>query len=231
MRAIGFYITDFVTDPRGFTASDFDDLVASGVIIVRDNGETRPPALRAPRSTLSRPRPSEYSVEEGEQARVRREQAAQQYEPENVDLLLVAEAPPNALDRYFYFPDVRQQDSLFRYVCRALLDREPTRAGKAELLAELRDRGVFLIDLQQEPRDDTPLSKLVPDLVGRCKRLDPGWIILIKAPVFDAAYAALAESGLPVSSVRVPFPGSGQQKRFLEAFARALDERSSPPTG
>jgi hypothetical protein len=231
MRTIGFYITDFVTKQRGFTASDFDDLVARGVIVVRDNDETRPPAFRAPRSRHSRPRSLEYSVEEREQARVRREQAAQEYEPERVDLLLVAEAPPTAPDRYFYLPDVREQDSLFRYVCRALLGRDPTRTGKTELLAELRNLGVFLIDLQQEPRDGTQLSKLVPDLVGRCKSLDPGWIVLIKATVFDAAHAALAEAGLPVSRVRVPFPGSGQQRRFLEAFDRALKERPRASTG
>jgi hypothetical protein len=39
-----------------------------------------------------------------------------------VELLLVAEAPPSALDRYFYFEDVPVQDSLFRYVARAILD-------------------------------------------------------------------------------------------------------------
>jgi hypothetical protein len=42
--------------------------------------------------------------------------------------------------------------------------------------------------------------------------------------VFDAAYIPLHEAGLPVNGVRVPFPGSGQQKRFEEAFAAALIE-------
>jgi hypothetical protein len=171
--------------------------------------------------------PSRESAEEREQARVRREFAAQDYKPEAVDLLLVAEAPPNALDRYLYFTDVREQDSLFRYVCRALLGREPTREGKAELLTELRDRGVFLLDLQEEPRDGTPLSEFVPELVERCEGLNPGWIVLIKTTVFDAAYSALAEAGLPVSTVRVPFPGRGQQRRFFEAFDRAMKERPS----
>jgi hypothetical protein len=225
MRAIGFYITDFVTDQRGFTVSDFDDLVARGVILLLDNGETQRPTARAPESTPAEPEPSKNSAAAREHARGRRDQAARLYQPEKVDLLLIAEAPPSALDRYFYFPDVHEQDSLFRYVCRALLGHEPTREGKADLLAELRDRGVYLIDLQQDPRDRTPLSEFVRELVVRCKSLDPGWIILIKASVFDTAYATLAESGLPVSSVRVPFPGSGQQNRFLEAFARALEER------
>jgi hypothetical protein len=122
---------------------------------------------------------------------------------------------------------VREQDSLFRYVWRGILGREPTREGKADLLTELRERGVFLIDLHEDPQDSTPLTEFVPGLVERCRTLDPRWIILIKATVFDAAHDALEEAGLPVSGVRVPFPGSGRQKEFEEAFSRALAER--PP--
>jgi hypothetical protein len=50
----------------------------------------------------------------GDPAPRRRARAARRYRPEKVDLLLVAEAPPSALDRYFYFEDVSEQDSLFR---------------------------------------------------------------------------------------------------------------------
>ena len=47
-------------------------------------------------------------------------------------------------------------------------------------------------------------------------------MILIKAPVYDAAFAPLRDAGLTVVDVKVPFPGSGQQKRFEEQFALAL---------
>lgn len=226
MREIGFYITDFVGDQKGFTVSDLDELLERGLICL-EGGKA---AQARPRTTKARPARGEaphYSDEEREQVRARRERAAQQLKPETVDLLLVAEAPPSALDRYFYFTDVPEQDSLFRYVCRGVLGREPTREAKAELLAELRDRGVFLIDLQEEPRNEAPLSQFVPQLVERCKAVAPGWIVLIKATVFDAAHDSLEGAGLPVSSVRVPFPGSGRQKEFEEAFSRALAERSS----
>jgi hypothetical protein len=223
MRAIGFYITDFATNQQGFVVSDFDDLASRGVIRISDEEENAP-AHAVRRKTPSGPR-RETGFRGRSEARARRESAARKFKPEKIDLLLVAEAPPSALDRYFYFLDVREQDSLFRYVCRALLRSEPTRAAKAELLAELRDRGVFLIDMQEEPRDGTELGAFVSELVKRCERLNPAWIVLIKATVFDAGFAALAEAGLPVSSVRVPFPGSGQQRRFLESFDRALKER------
>ena len=157
-------------------------------------------------------------------ARARRETEAFRYKPDRIDLLLVAEAPPASLDRYFYFDDVSEQDSLFRCVCRGVLGREPTRQRKAELLLALRDRGVFLIDLQEEPVDGTPLREFVPGLVERCRALSPRRIILIKATVFDAAYVALKRAGLPVSRERTPFPGSGRQREFEIAFRRALDE-------
>ena len=144
----------------------------------------------------------------------RREQAAKQYQPEAIRLLLVAESPPTALDRYFYFEDVTAQDSLFRYVIRSILGAEPTRARKPELLARLRDAGVFLIDLKPDPLDGRSLRQNVPELVPRIVSLDPHSVILIKATVYDAAFVALQRRGLPVVDERVPFPGSGQQKRY-----------------
>ena len=49
-------------------------------------------------------------------------------------------------------------------------------------------------------------------------------MILIKSIVHDAAYAALEAAGLPVIDERIPFPASGQQKKFLEGFRSAVRE-------
>lgn len=155
-------------------------------------------------------------------ARDRRSRAARKYKPTKVELLLVAEAPPAALDRYFYFEDVREQDALFRYVAKAILKAAPTRGNKPELLALLRERGVFLIDLKQDPIDGSPLTEQIPGLLARVRQLAPEKIILIKATVYDHAFSPLLDAGQPVVDERVPFPGSGQQRRFEEVFARAL---------
>jgi hypothetical protein len=155
--------------------------------------------------------------------RTRRREAAERYKPDSVDILLVAEAPPGAPDRYFYFEDVQTQDSLFRYVARSVLDEEPTRENKRELLAKLRDRGVFLIDLKEDPLDGSPLAASVESLVARCRSLDPRAIILIKATVYDESYGTLKRARLPVVDERIPFPGSGQQRNFENAFAKALE--------
>lgn len=173
--------------------------------------------------TPAAPPPAAPRDEAAAEVRQRRAAAAERYRPDKVRLLLVAQAPPAADDRYFYFPGVSTQDSLFRSVARAVLpNTEPTRDNKVSLLAELRERGVFLIDLKPDPVDGSPLSPHVPALLARVAELAPERIVLIKADVYDTAYPALAAAGLPVSKVRIPFPSSGRQKEFAVAFGRAL---------
>lgn len=158
-----------------------------------------------------------------EAARRRRRAAAARWRPDVVDLLLVAEAPPSALDRYFYFEDVRTHDSLFRHVVEGVLGEKPSR-DKPPYLDALRDRGIFLIDLCEDPfaHRRAALPGCVPGLVERALALRPTRVILISAGAYDTAYDALDAAGLPVIDARLPFPGSGQQRRFLEGFRRAL---------
>jgi hypothetical protein len=140
-----------------------------------------------------------------------------------VALLLVAEAPPNGLDRYFYFVDVPDQDSLFRHVVRAVLAVEPSRSQKASQLQRLVDRGVSLIDLKPDPKlDGESLDGYVPDLVARAAEPRPRHVITIKANVCELAQEPLRAAGLDVVDERIPFPGTGQQRRFLERMAVAL---------
>ena len=158
-----------------------------------------------------------------DEARRRRAAAARRWRPETVDLLLVDEAPPSALDRYFYFEDVATQDSLFRYVVAGVLGVRPTR-DKAPLLAELREAGVFLIDACPDPfrHRREALAGCLPDLLARAAELRPRRVVIIGAPLYDLAFEPLRTAGLPVVDARLPYPGSGQQRRFAEGFAAAL---------
>lgn len=161
-------------------------------------------------------------------ARRRRERAAAAFKPEHVRTLLVAEAPPSALDRYFYFLDVDVQDSLFRHVIEAAFGVKPTR-DKRPWLDALRDEGYFLIDLSPDPFDDASLLRpLVPKLVDRCGQLRPDHIVLIGARVYDLTYDALHAARLPVVDVRLPIPGYGQRKRFLDLAAPVLATSRAP---
>ena len=153
-------------------------------------------------------------------ARRRRTEAAARYRPKRIETLLVAEAPPSSLDRYFYFEDVQTQDSLFRHVAEMVLGEKPTR-DKAPYLDELKERGWFLIHVADDPigsrREE--IVPLIPDLIQRCRELAPARIILIGAPVYDLVFGALRDAGLPVVDARLPYPGSGQQGRFKDLFA------------
>ena len=140
-------------------------------------------------------------------------------------MLLVGVAPPAALDRYFYFEQVREHDPLFRYVVRALLGVEPVREDKEAQLRQLTVRGMFLIDLKLDPK--TPgedLGEFVPDLVARAKALAPRHVITIKATVCDLAQEPLRAAQMDVVDVRVPFPSSGQQGRFLRSMRSTLGQ-------
>jgi hypothetical protein len=74
--------------------------------------------------------------------------------------------------------------------------------------------------------DGGSLAEEVPRLVRRVHALAPMKIIVIKSSVFDLVRDALLDHGLPLVDERVPFPGSGQQRRRRREpvlpFARAL---------
>jgi hypothetical protein len=160
----------------------------------------------------------------------RRRQAAGRYRPQHVRLLLVAHAPPNSPDRYFYYEDVREKDDLFRYVIAGLFGAKPGRTDKRMWLGRLSESGVFLIDLIEHPYDGSELIDYVPGLIERAKALRPEHVVLIKTDVFDTAFSALVEAGLPVAQARLPFPTSGRQRQFQEGFATALARIGWAPT-
>lgn len=161
-----------------------------------------------------------------DRARERRVTAAARYRPARVQTLLVAEAPPSALDRYFYFEHVSVHDSLFRNVVEVVIGEKPSR-DKADYLDELRERGWFLVHLSEDPfRDRAVLPALVPDLVARCEELRPERIVVVGAPLYDLVHRPLRHAGLPVVDARMPFPGSGQQRRFQEVFRAVVTSRA-----
>lgn len=62
-----------------------------------------------------------------------RERARKKYEPARVRRLLIAEAPPRGLSRYFYFEDVKLHDSLFNETIHSIYHQEyPSISRKIE---------------------------------------------------------------------------------------------------
>ena len=165
------------------------------------------------------------------------ETARRKYRPKQIRRLLIAEAPPNAIERFFYFENVSNRDWLFLGLMQALypdvkkryLQENRTPKLKIQMLNQFKDDGYFLVDLSPEPIDQIPngrrgLAHCVPGLIERINQLDcpQASIILIKANVYDIAFQPLRCAGYRVIDRRIPFPSSGQQLNFQIAFGEAL---------
>jgi hypothetical protein len=161
--------------------------------------------------------------------------ARNKYKPDPINVLLIAEAPPCALDRFFYFEDVKKQDSLFLEIMGILYPEEKQRylrsgrdtSLKKDILGNFKTDGYWMLDLCEIPTSISTgsLDNYVPSLISRLEKLitknTP--IILIKTDVYDSCYDALSAEGYRVVNERMPFPGSGQQKVFREKFKRAIE--------
>ena len=85
--------------------------------------------------------------------------ARNKYKPSHINRLLITEAPPCNLDRYFYFEDVKKQDSLFLEIMGVLYPDRKQRylkvgrpmEGKIELLEMFKEDGYLLLDLYEVP--------------------------------------------------------------------------------
>jgi hypothetical protein len=160
------------------------------------------------------------------------------WKPEHVRLLLIAESAPDdggdiANRRFFYDEDLTGKDGLFREVVRALYYDPKLESGpnaKKPWLEKLKADGVYLIDLAAVPVNyNSPAERLgvlrrsVDETVALATSLAPAGIVLVKQNIFDLLERPVRAAGLPlVHDDFIPFPGSGQQKRFRERFAGAM---------
>jgi hypothetical protein len=161
--------------------------------------------------------------------------AREKYKPDNIKYLLIAEAAPDSLDRFFYYENVKQHDYLFLGVAQALyphdkdeyLSNSRNPQMKTAILNQMKSNGFYLLDLSE-----LPLSLMTRDLASQLPVLGENikavanshtWIILIKATVYDCAFEYLkTRSFNNFIDVRIPFPGQGGQKLFQERFKEAL---------
>ena len=172
-------------------------------------------------------------------------EARQKYKPEKIKLLFVAEAPPDSLDRFFYYEHVMGKDYLFIELTKALFkieDPKVIRGNKAEILKHYKNNGLYLMDLSDEPipsvlKDKSndfhidyyirkDLKRLFMKKLAEEKAVDRKntIIILIKVSVYDYLFKELRRNGYKVCDVRIPFPSTGNQKRFAEAMLKVEEE-------
>ncbi len=79
-------------------------------------------------------------------------QAREKFRPAEVDVLFIAETPPYAGNRFFYFTEVERGDALFLYVIRTVYPElwnvpvKKLRKMKEGLLYRFQEEGYFLED-------------------------------------------------------------------------------------
>ena len=163
------------------------------------------------------------------------EHARQKYKPANIKYLLIAEAPPDSIERFFYYDHVRQHDYLFLGVAQALypdlkdkfLVNARSSTIKNEILQNLKADGYYLLDLSELPLSFMTgnLYSQLPSLVAKIKKVAnyQTKIVLIKATVYDTAFQYLQSMGIKnIADHRIPFPGQGGQNLFQIEFKKAL---------
>lgn len=175
------------------------------------------------------------------------ERARTKYRPKTIDWLLIAEAPPVATNRFFYFETVRRGDSLFLETVRVLF-KEATDATAAQIreskktyLEAFKGRGFYLIDVCDKPiasaaERNSQIRAAAYFLEDKLDELRSAGcltaetkIILISRTVHDHCYFLLRDAGFNVVNREVlPFPGSGHQKRYRKNLATALRAYGCP---
>lgn len=161
--------------------------------------------------------------------------AAEKYQPERTRVLFVAESPPLSVDRYFYFENVKGHDWLWIALMKALYPSEwegtkTERKRKPYWLAKFQKSGFRLVDAVKEPLSGSPRSRVVqikasaPILISEIQAIAPDHLVLIKKTVYDALFQQLRDAGfLVINQTALPFPASGQQKRFHDGVCLLIE--------
>ncbi|NLA14693.1 MAG: hypothetical protein GX867_10630 [Tissierellia bacterium] len=156
------------------------------------------------------------------------------YKPDKTKYLLIAQAPPDNIERFFYYTNVPKHDYLFLGIIGVLypnLKKEFLESGrnadiKESILLKFKEEGFYLIDLSEFPISyiTTSLKDQLPKLADNIKKLADAntRIILIKSDVYEIAFRYLKDRFKNVIDVKIPFPCCGHQNDFKLAFSKSL---------
>ncbi|AFU70148.1 hypothetical protein P700755_003535 [Psychroflexus torquis ATCC 700755] len=169
------------------------------------------------------------------------EQARIKYKPKKIKYLLISETPPKSnSNRFFYFENVKEQDSLFLETMKVIypesvlgITTKEIRSIKKTFLEKFKNDGFYLIDSLNEPFEEKYSSpkkiKLIKEgqenLLKRITKLltSETIIVLISATVFRANFEFLKENNINISnSELIDFPGSGGQNKYREKLKKAI---------
>ncbi len=154
------------------------------------------------------------------------------YMPKNLRIILVLESPPHN-GKYFYKPDGKVSEILFRSLMSVLLNIKPE--TKSEGLKEFSKAGYLLVDPIYEPVDnisDKEANKLIMknypnfvydlrEIIGNKKNVK---IILIKKNICELLEQPLLKEGFNVinNGEMIPFPLHYHTNTFSEKMKRII---------
>jgi len=161
--------------------------------------------------------------------------ARHEYQPPIIKCLLIAEAPPDSIERFFYYTHVKTADYLFLGISGVLYPEKKKKyidwgrpwSIKKEILSQFQLDGFYLIDLLDIPLKlfkgnlSEKVEPKIQEIQGLISLDIP--IIITKSNVYDIIHNPLVSSGFTnVSNIRIPFPGQGWQIEFSNKFRKAL---------
>jgi len=166
------------------------------------------------------------------------ERARQKFKPKQIKILLIGETPPKkGSERFFYFPNVKTQDSLFIETIRAFYPEltqgfktKQLRPQKKMFLIRLKKDGKYLIDSLDTPFEGETIKHKITLLENGQKKLlkkikklidENTKIVLISKNVFSANYLFLKSNGINIINTEyIEFP----IYRGRELYRRKLSE-------
>lgn len=171
-------------------------------------------------------------------------QLREQWRPAAVRVLLIGESAPDdqgdpARRRFFYSDRLTRHDNLFRAVVEAVLGAPALRTitSKRPYLEQLRDQGVFLIDLVPFPVNATghgarrrSWQDSAAGCVARAAELRPEGIIVCHGPSFEVLRRPLTARGLTLlHDEPIPFPLAHWRAVFVNKVRTALARLGDGP--
>jgi hypothetical protein len=158
-----------------------------------------------------------------------------QYRPKQLRILLIAESPPDPLnkDRRFFYSPILKADNLYRGVAAALYgnDLNVDLCDKPTILNRFRQDGIWLIDSVDEPINKwktaarrNAIRNSLPKLIEKCRELSPTiGVIICHGGVYNEIGKELRRAGVNVLHAQlIPFPLGNFRAEFISKFQSCL---------
>ena len=160
----------------------------------------------------------------------------ERYRPDRIQVLFVAESPPESNDdevRFFYNARQERYDHMYRSIMKAVFPEFEYRPGEKEKwLRRFQETGYYMIDATDKPVNHLSTAERWIELnrsrggkvAQITKLISPETpIVLVKKNIFELFNQPLRDAGYNViHDSFLPFPSHGHQARFIDLCGKYL---------